>query len=169
MLAARDQILKQLKENLQEARNQMKQRVDLKRCDIEFQVGDYVFLKLHPFRQTSVFKRAYHKLASIYYGPFPIEEKMVKVTLPASSRIHNVFHVSLLRKFVGDHKASTSVLPNISADGSIVPEPAAILKAWSNGKAYQQKMPPGNPPRNYLLDSLMPTLRTRLLLMRGYC
>ena len=47
----RDAMLWQLKSNLHIANNRMKQQADSKRRDIEFLVGDLVFLKLHPYRQ----------------------------------------------------------------------------------------------------------------------
>jgi len=98
-LASRDALLQQIKSNLHAANNQMKQQADSKCRDIEFQVGDLVFLKLHPYRQQSVFKRAYQKLVSRFYGPYPVEKKIENVTykleLPYNSRIHPVFHVSL--------------------------------------------------------------------------
>ena len=98
-MASRDALLQQIKSNLHAANNQMKQQADSKRRDIEFQVGDLVFMKLHPYRQQSVFKRAYQKLVSRFYGPYPVEKKIENVTykleLPYNSRIHPVFHVSL--------------------------------------------------------------------------
>ena len=55
-LASRDAILRQLKTNLHVATNRMKQVANSKRRNIEYQVGDMVFLKLQPYRQQSVFK-----------------------------------------------------------------------------------------------------------------
>lgn len=49
-LASRDALLQQLKDNLHAANDRMKQQVDSKRRDIEYQVGEFVFLKLHPYR-----------------------------------------------------------------------------------------------------------------------
>ncbi|KAA8537021.1 hypothetical protein F0562_029499 [Nyssa sinensis] len=77
-LVSQDALLRQLKENLSAANNRMKQQVDSKRRHIEYQVGDFVFLKLHPYRQQFVFKRAYQKLVSRFYGPYQIEDKIGK-------------------------------------------------------------------------------------------
>ena len=63
-LTSRNAILRQLKTNLHAATNRMKQVVDSKRRNIEYQVGDMVFLKLQPYWQQSVFCRASQKLAS---------------------------------------------------------------------------------------------------------
>lgn len=45
------------------------------------------------------------KLSARYYGPYTIIEKIRKVAnmvqLPPSARIHNVFHVSQLKKYEG--------------------------------------------------------------------
>jgi hypothetical protein len=52
-----------------------------------------------------VFKRAYQKLASKFYGLYPVEEKIgniaYKLKLPLDSRIHPDFHMSLQKKKVG--------------------------------------------------------------------
>ena len=98
---------------------------------MEFQVGDLVFLKLHPYCQQTVYRRAYQKLASRFYGPYQIEEKVGKVAyklkLPEGSWIHPVFHVSLLKRRVGETKVTSTELPPLTNDGEIIMEPEAIL------------------------------------------
>ncbi|KAA8539774.1 hypothetical protein F0562_026466 [Nyssa sinensis] len=130
-LASRDEILCQLKINLHSAINRMKQVADSKRCNIEYQVGDLVFLRLHPYRQQTVFRRASQKLASPLYGPYPIEQRVGKVAyklkLPDGSKIHPIFHVSLLKQKVGESNNATLDLPLTDDDGTIVLEPDVIL------------------------------------------
>ena len=105
--------------------------VDSKQRDIEFNDDNLVFLKLHPYRQQIVFKRASQKLAHRFYGPFVIEKRNGKVAnqlqLLAGSRIHPVFHVSLLKKKIGDSSASCPTLPPLNDDGAIIIEPEEII------------------------------------------
>ncbi|KAF2325716.1 hypothetical protein GH714_033646 [Hevea brasiliensis] len=130
-LQTRDEILRELKSHLSRAANQMKQYVDLKRRDVEFQVGDHVYLKLQPYRQQSVSKRASQKLASRYFGPYRVLERVgklaYKLELPAGSKVHPVFHVSLLKQHIGDTFPVSDVLPLLSDDGEAILEPATIL------------------------------------------
>ena len=49
-----DEAIKQLKYHLQRAQNRMKDQADRKRIDRQFEVGEWVFLKLHPHGQSTV-------------------------------------------------------------------------------------------------------------------
>uniref|UniRef100_A0A8R7UTT8 Tf2-1-like SH3-like domain-containing protein n=1 Tax=Triticum urartu TaxID=4572 RepID=A0A8R7UTT8_TRIUA len=82
----------------------MKQQTNRKRSERRLEVGDMVFLKLQPYVQTSVAKRANHKLSFRFYGRFPVISKInevaYKLELPPQATIHPVFHVSMLRRAV---------------------------------------------------------------------
>ena len=91
-----------LRQHLQRANNRMKYFADGKRSDRSFQVGDWVFLRLQPYIQSSLAIRANAKLAFRYFGPFQVEAKVgdrsYRLHLQAKSKLHPVFHVSQLRK-----------------------------------------------------------------------
>jgi hypothetical protein len=79
--------------------------VDKGRTHREFKVGDHVFLKVNA-NKSSLKLGNCSKLAAHYCGPFEILERIELVeymlALPASMFIHNVFHVSLLKKYILD-------------------------------------------------------------------
>ena len=92
----------QIKERLRVARDRQKSYADVRRKPLEFSVGDRVLLKVSPWKGVVRFvKRG--KLGPRYIGPFEILERIGKVAyrleLPEElSGVHNVFHVSNLRK-----------------------------------------------------------------------
>lgn len=101
-LRDRDVILRELQSHLLQAQDRMVSLANLRHRDVQFEVGDYVYLKLQPYRQSTVAFRANLTLAPRFYGPYSIVERVGPVAymlaLPPNSCIHNVFHVSLLRK-----------------------------------------------------------------------
>ena len=114
-------ILQLLKENLSIAQNMMKQQADNNRSEREFEVGDQVFLRLQPYKQMSLKqKNKDNKLAPKYYGPYKVLQKIgsmaYKLELPPSSHIHLVFHVSCLKKVIGDKISVQTMLPELDEE-----------------------------------------------------
>lgn len=79
----------------------MKQQVDSHRREVNFQVGDYVLLRVQSYLQRSLAHRKCEKLSPRFFGPYKIIRCVGPVAyeleLPASSKVHPIFHVSLLR------------------------------------------------------------------------
>ena len=130
-LRERDRIIRLLKENLQKSQHRMKQVADAKRTERTFKVGDFVYLRLQPFRQTSLAWRENKKLAPKFFGPFPVLEWVGQVAyrlqLPVASSIHPVFHVSCLKKKIGEQVTVQTELPPVDDAGRMKLEPLAVL------------------------------------------
>jgi len=104
-LMASNVALELLTDNLIKAIDRMKKMADMHRTKRNFKEGDWVFLRLQPYRQISVAGRSPHKLSPVFYGPYKVLQKIGQVAhkldLPIESRIHLVFHVSQLKKKLG--------------------------------------------------------------------
>ncbi|KAL4282814.1 hypothetical protein GQ457_16G014550 [Hibiscus cannabinus] len=129
----RDEVLQTLKVNLLKAQARMKNLADQHRRDIVFEVGDWVYIKLQPYRQNSLRLHRHHKLGRRYFGPYKILRRIGSVAyhleLPSSTHIHPVFHVSLLRKCVGVPDQQVTPLHLVDSTATIVLQPAAIVSA----------------------------------------
>lgn len=89
-----------------------------------------MFLKLHRYKKKLVAIRRNMKLALRYYGPFQIVQKLGTIAylldLPSSSRIHPVFHVTLLKKKLGNYVCPLPTLPPVDYEGVVLLESEQI-------------------------------------------
>ncbi|XP_076959262.1 uncharacterized protein LOC143635273 [Bidens hawaiensis] len=109
---ATNENIDQIRAHLKAAQNRQKSYADKRRCTIEFQVGDYVMLKVSPWKGV-IRSRKRGKLSPRFIGPFKIIARVGQVAyrldLPEElNEIHNTFHVSYLQKCLADE---TSYVP----------------------------------------------------------
>ncbi|KAL6210806.1 hypothetical protein ACLB2K_016038 [Fragaria x ananassa] len=98
--------IKVVRDRLKAAQSRQKSYANVHKKDLEFQVGDRVFLKLSPWKGV------------VHFG------KRGKL----SPRIHNVFHVSMLRKYIADPSHVLEEQPiSLQKDLSYKEEPVQIL------------------------------------------
>ncbi|KAI5337664.1 hypothetical protein L3X38_016935 [Prunus dulcis] len=98
--------VKIIRERLKTAQDRQKSYADNRRKDLQFEVGDWVFLKLSPWKGVVRFGRQ-GKLSPRYIGPYEVVERVGPVAYrlalhPDLFRLHDVFHVSMLRKYISD-------------------------------------------------------------------
>ncbi|GJW69268.1 putative reverse transcriptase domain-containing protein [Tanacetum coccineum] len=122
----------QIKQRMQAAHDRQKSYADLKRKPMEFQVKDNVMLKVLPWKGVIHFDKR-GKLNPRYIGPFKVLEKVgsvaYKLELPEElSKVHNMFHVSNLKKCYADEPLSVP-LDGLHFDDKLhfVEEPVEIM------------------------------------------
>ncbi|KAJ9544711.1 hypothetical protein OSB04_024418 [Centaurea solstitialis] len=126
------ELIDLLRERLAVAQSRQKSYADPKRKHVEFQVGDFVLLKVSPWKGVIRFRKR-GKLGPRFIGPFKILERVgpvaYRLDLPEElSLIHSTFHVSQLRRCVRD-EAEVVPLEDIQVDERLnyVEKPVAIL------------------------------------------
>ena len=121
-----------IRQRLLTAQSLQKSYADVRRRPLEFEVGDHVFLKVMPTRGVVWFgKRG--KLSPRFIGPFEILERIGTVAYrlalpPSMSGVHELFHVSMLRKYTPDsaHVVDWGQI-EVDTDGTFEEGPVCIL------------------------------------------
>ena len=95
-----------IRERLKVATNRQKSYADMRRKDIRYEIGEKVFLKVSPWKKVMRFRKN-GKLSPKFIGPYEVLEKVglvaYRLALPLElEKIHNVFHVSMLRRYRSD-------------------------------------------------------------------
>ncbi|KAD3640786.1 hypothetical protein E3N88_30009 [Mikania micrantha] len=132
ILKETNQRIDQIRAHLKAAQDRQKSYADKRRRSIEFQVGDFVLLKVSPWKGVIRFRKR-GKLSPHFIGPFriiaPIGNVAYRLELPEElSGIHDTFHVSYLRKCLADESAYVP-LEDLEIDDKLnyVEKPIAIL------------------------------------------
>jgi hypothetical protein len=131
MVREMNEVIESVKVSMKDSQERAKHYVDQKRSFREFEVRDKVFLKVTPQRSGLKLGKS-KKLSPRFCGPFEITKRIGPVAyelkLPIDWKIHNVFYISLLRKYVSDPTHVLSDLPNVAIEGELLAEPERILK-----------------------------------------
>ncbi|WMV41752.1 hypothetical protein MTR67_035137 [Solanum verrucosum] len=98
--------VKVIQERLKTAQSRQKSNTDVRRRELEFEVDDWVYLKISPMKGVMRFGKK-GKLRPQYMGSYIISKKIGKVAyeleLPQElATVHPVFHDSMLKKCMGD-------------------------------------------------------------------
>ena len=98
-----EEKVKMIRERLKIATDRQKSYADMKRKDIRYEIGEKVFLKVSPWKKVMRFGKK-GKLSPRFIGPYEVIEKVgpvpYRLALPLDlEKIHNVFHVLMLRRY----------------------------------------------------------------------
>ena len=126
--------VKMIRERLIVAMDRQKSNADMIRKNIRYEIGEKVFLKVSPWKKVMRFGKK-GKLSPRFIGPYEVIEKVGPVAYrlalpPKLENIHNVFHVSMLRRYRSDpsHVVSSETI-ELRSDLTYEEELVEIL-AW---------------------------------------
>ncbi|KAK1662829.1 hypothetical protein QYE76_050988 [Lolium multiflorum] len=116
VLREAEEKVHKIREYLKTAQSRQKSYADKRRREMTFEIGDFVYLKVSPLKGMQRFQLK-GKLAPRYVGPFKVLSRRGEVSyqleLPEEmAAVHNVFHISLLRKCL-EVPEKTEVFKNI--------------------------------------------------------
>jgi hypothetical protein len=127
-----EEKMQTLRQRIKEVQDRHKSYVDVHRVDRSYEVGDRVFLRVKPHKSSIKFGKG-DKLSPRFVGPFEIVERKglvaYRLAFPDSlRRMHDVFHVSVLRHYISDptHIIDMSSL-QLMDEGALTAELILIL------------------------------------------
>jgi hypothetical protein len=126
-----EEEMPKIKKNLKVSQDRQKIYFDKGKNHKEFKVGDHVFLKVKD-NKSSLKLGNCSELVAIYCGLFEIIEGIGPVgymlALLACMTIHNVFHVSLLKKYIPDaNRVIDWDVIQVEQEGTLQVHPVCIL------------------------------------------
>jgi hypothetical protein len=125
-------FLVEVRDQLLQAQGIMKLAHDKQHRQLEFEVGEWAWLRLNQHVAVSIRDGPLSKLAPKYFRPYQVIERIgggaYRLQLPPKVQIHNVFHVAFLKKFEGAAPAVIPPLPPI-VHGRSVPVPQEVVRA----------------------------------------
>ncbi|MCH79981.1 hypothetical protein A2U01_0000743, partial [Trifolium medium] len=136
LMAERNDVLREMQEQLVRAQDVMRAQANKHRRDVEYEVGDMVYLKIKPYKMKSLAKRINQKLSPRYYGPYEILQRVgqvaYKLKLPEESKVHPVFHASLLKKYISPTVGFQPLPTCLNEEWQLEPTPEEALDTRRN-------------------------------------
>ena len=121
----------------------MKTYADSKSHHEEFQVGDLVFLKLRPYSKESLARQTNEKLATRYYGPFPVLQRIDQVAYLATASIF-YYHPFSFSCFSASESMRSHQLPShypqLTRDLVLHVEPETLLDVHPKQKGQSGEL-----------------------------
>ena len=131
-MAERAEFLGDVRYRLEQAQAVQKLHYDKQHRHVSYAVGDWVLLRLRHRPVASLSQAPKGKLHPLFFGPYRVTELInevaVRLTLPPCAKLHDVLHVGLLKKWVGEPPAAPPPLPVIH-NGAVEPEPERVVRA----------------------------------------
>ena len=128
----RDAFLADVRERLLQAQEYAKKHYDARHRPLEFQVDDWVLLRILHRPAQSLVPGFRGKLSPRFAGPFQVVERVgdvaYRLRLPEGARIHDVFHVGVLKPFRGTPPTAPPALPPLH-NGRLLHQPARVLRS----------------------------------------
>ena len=125
------EFLADIRARLEQAQAVQKQHYDKAHREVSYKVDDWVLLRLRQRPVASLPHATTGKLKQRYFEPYRIieliNEVAVRLALPPQARMHDVFHVGLLKKFHGAPPEAPPPLPLVHHN-AIIPEPEHAVR-----------------------------------------
>ena len=130
-MTEREEFLADVRYWLEQGQATQKLHYDKVHRHVAFQVGDWVLLRLRQRAASSLQQPTSGKLKAKFFGPYQVTELInevaVRVALPPRARIHDVFHVGVLKKYHGPAPDAPPRLPPL-LHGAVAVEPERAVR-----------------------------------------